>query len=183
MNHRMVGASLAFALLVGGVLAADAVKSGPQPGQGVAAFHPLNVTGDKAGQKNCLVWSNGNNPVAMIFAREVSDPLTSLVKKIDAATAKNKSCSMGSFVVFCSDSEGLEKQLKDLASKETLNNTVLTIDNPAGPKGFNVVKDADVTVVLYKNKKVVVNHAFKKGELKDQDIEKVLGDLSKILPQ
>ena len=50
----------------------------------------------------------------MIFAREVTDDLTSLVKKIDAATAENKSARMGSFVVFLSDDEGLEAKLKDL---------------------------------------------------------------------
>ena len=45
----------------------------------------------------------------MIFAREVSDNLTSLVKKVDAATAKNSACRMGSFVVFLNDDESLEK--------------------------------------------------------------------------
>src|SRR5215831_9932157 len=99
----------------------------------------------------------------MIFAREVSDPLTSLVKKIDAATAKNSDCRMGSFVVFCSDDEGLEKKLKDLSEKEKLKKIVLAIDNPAGPRGYNVAKDSDVTVVLYTRQNVKVNHAFKKG--------------------
>ena len=118
----------------------------------------------------------------MIFAREVSDPLTSLVKKIDAATAKNSSCNMGSFVVFLSDDDRLEKTLKDLADKEKIKNTALTIDNPAGPKGYGVSKNADVVVVLYKNKNVKVNYTFKKGQLKDKDIDTIVGDLKKILP-
>ena len=50
----------------------------------------------------------------MIFAREVSDNLTSLVKKIDAETAKNKKAKMGSFVVFISQDEKLGDKLKDL---------------------------------------------------------------------
>jgi hypothetical protein len=54
MKNPIVG-SLAVALLISGVALAADLKSGPQPGQGCAAFHPLNVTGDKAGQKNCLV--------------------------------------------------------------------------------------------------------------------------------
>ena len=126
---------------------------------------------------------NGNNPVAMIFAREVSGPLTSLVKKLDAQTAKNSDCKMGSFVVFCSDAEGLDKQLKALSDKEGLKNLVLAIDNPAGPKPYNVAKDADITVVLYTKSKVMANYAFKKGELKDADIEKIVADVSKILPK
>ena len=119
----------------------------------------------------------------MIFAREVSDPLTSLVKKIDAATAKHSDCHMGSFVVFLSGDEGLEKQLKELAKKDKIEHTVLSIDNPAGPRGYNIAKDADVTVVLYTNQKVKANYAFKKGELKDAGITSILKDVSKILPE
>lgn len=116
----------------------------------------------------------------MIFAREVSDNLTSLVKKIDEATIKNKSRDMGSFVVFLSDSETLEKELKDLAAKNNLKQCVLTIDSPAGPKGYHVARDADITVVLYKERKVEANHAFKKGEMKAADIEKIIADIAKI---
>jgi hypothetical protein len=119
----------------------------------------------------------------MIFAREISDSLTSLVKKIDAATADNKDCRMGSFVVFCSDEEGLEKKLKELADKEKLGKIVLTIDNPSGPTRYNVAKDADVTVVLYTQGNVKANYAFKKGELKGADVDKIVGDLEKILPK
>jgi hypothetical protein len=119
----------------------------------------------------------------MIFAREITDGLTSLVKKIDDATDKHNDCRMGSFVVFCSDEEGLEKKLKDLADKEKLKHIVLTIDNPAGPKSYEIAKDADVTVVLYTQQNVKANYAFKKGELKDADINKIVSDVSKILPE
>ncbi len=116
----------------------------------------------------------------MIFARELSGPVASLVKKIDAATAQNADAKMCSFAVFCSDSDGLEKQLKQFADKEKLSRCILTIDNPAGPRGYKIAKDADVTVILYVKKKVQANHAFKKGELNDQAIEKILADLPKI---
>lgn len=120
----------------------------------------------------------------MIFAREISDRLTSLVKKIDAATEKNSDCRMGSFVVFLNDDEGLEKQLKTLADKEKLKHIVLTIEtDSSGPPKYKVAKEADVTVLLYTKSKVQANYAFKKGELKDKDIEKIVNDLSKILPE
>jgi len=119
----------------------------------------------------------------MIFAREVSGPLTSLVKKIDQATAKNSEAHMGSFVVFCSNEEGLEKQLKELAKKQKLQHIVLTVDNPAGPKNYEIAKQADVTVVLYTKGKVMANYAFRKGELKDKDVDQVIGDVKKILPE
>jgi hypothetical protein len=119
----------------------------------------------------------------MIFAREINDGLTSLVKKIDEATDKHSDCRMGSFVVFCSDEEGLEKKLKDLADKEKFKHIVLTIDNPSGPNKYEIAKDAEVTVVLYTQQNVKANYAFKKGELKEADINKIVSDVSKILPE
>src|SRR5690242_18270960 len=112
----------------------------------------------------------------MIFAREVSGPLTSLVKKLDAATAKNKDARMGSFVVFLSDDENMEKKLKDLAKKNKIENTILTIvEKKDGPEGYDIDKDADVTVVLYVKKNVKANYAFKKGQMKDKDVNKIVG--------
>jgi hypothetical protein len=56
MRSRIaVGASLALALLAGGLLAAEALKSGPQVGDSVNSFEPLNVTGEYAGEKKCQV--------------------------------------------------------------------------------------------------------------------------------
>ncbi len=117
----------------------------------------------------------------MIFAREVSDPLTSLVKQIDAVNDKNS--KMNSFVVFLSDKEGLKDQLKDLAKKESLKHMVLSIDNPAGPKGYGVAKEADITVVLYTKRTVKSNYAFRKGELNAAAIDKIVADIPKILPE
>lgn len=119
----------------------------------------------------------------MIFAREISDPLTSLVKRIEEATANNASCKMGSFVVFCSDEEGLDKKLKELADKIALKHLVFAIDNKSGPTSYKIAKDADVTVVLYTQGNVKANRAFKKGELKDKDIDAIVNDVAKILPE
>ena len=117
----------------------------------------------------------------MIFAREVTPTLTSLVKKIDAETAKNKDKKMGSFAVFMSDDPKLEDALKELAKKENLTNFILSIDNPAGPAAYKVDKNADITVVLYNKRKVEANYAFKKGELKDADVSKIIADIAKIV--
>jgi hypothetical protein len=104
-----------------------------------------------------------------------------LVKKIDETNASNG--GMASCVVFCSDEEGLDKKLKELAGKEKLKKTILTIDNPAGPGEYRIAKDAEVTVLVYRDKTVSANLAFKKGELKAADADKVLAELGKILPK
>ncbi len=120
----------------------------------------------------------------MIFARDLSDPLASLAKKIDAATDKNSECKMGSFIVFLNDDEGIDKKLKDLADKEHLEKISLaTLSSKSGPEAYKIAKDADVTVVLYSKNKCQANYAFKKGELTDSAVDKIVTDLTKILPE
>ncbi len=111
----------------------------------------------------------------------MSDNLTSLVKKIDEATVKNKDKKMESFVVFLNDDEKLKTQLKELAEKENLTKTVLAIDAPAGPAPYSIAKDADITVVMYVKRNVKANHAFKKGEIKPANIDQIVADVSKII--
>ncbi len=119
----------------------------------------------------------------MIFARKISDPLTSLVKKLDAATVANQDELMGSFVVFLSDAEDLPGKLKSLAKTASLKECVLAIDHPAGPEGYKVAREAEVTVILYTGGNVKANFTFRQGELNDKAIAKVIGSLSKILPE
>jgi hypothetical protein len=166
--------ALAALVVASSVVLAAGVKSGPQTGARVPGpFHPLNINGDKAGQKNCLFCSNGDRPVAMIFAREVTPALTKLIKEIDVAT-KASGDKKGSFVVFLGDKTSLEGKLKSVVEKQKLTDCVLSIDNPAGPEGYEVSKDADVTIVLYKERKVKNNWAFKKGELTEKTIPTVV---------
>jgi hypothetical protein len=174
------------AVLVGYTVAGGGqLKSGPQAGEKVPGpFHPLNCNGEFAGKKQCLYCINGFNPVAMIFAREATPQVTKLIKKIDAVTTKYKDNDMGSFIVFLSDKEGLDNQLKDLAKNENLKNIVLAIDNPPGPEGYEVARDANVTVVLYHKNVVSVNQAFRSAnDLTDAAIDQIVADCAKIQPK
>ena len=180
--YRVLAATvLGSVVLMTSVYAGGALKSGPQPGKEVPGpFHPLNITGEAAGEKFCLYCSNGDNPVAVVFAREATPAVAKLLKQLDEATVKNAKAEMGSFAVFCNDKEGLDKQLKKLAEDQKLTKLVLAIDNPTGPEKYKIAKDAEVTVVLYTNREVKANHAFRKGELTDAAISKVVGDVAKI---
>lgn len=181
MYRTLAATVLGFVVLMTSVYAGGALKSGPQTGQDVPGpFHPLNVTGESAGKKACLYCSNGENPVAVVFAREATPAVAKLLKELDAATVKNEKAKMGSYAVFCSDKDGLDKQLEKLAKDQKLSMLVLAIDNPAGPEKYKIAKDADVTVVLYTNFEVKANHTFRKGELTDAAITKVVGDVAKI---
>ncbi len=172
---------LGSTLMLTAVYAGGALKSGPQAGQDVPGpFHPLNITGENAGKKGCLYCSNGGNPVAVVFAREATPEVAKLLKELDSATVKNAKVEMGSYAVFCSDKDGLDKQLTKLAADQKLTKLILSIDNPAGPEKYKIAKDAEVTVLLYTEFEVKANHAFRKGELNAAAITKVVADVAKI---
>jgi hypothetical protein len=55
-SRFIVGAFAVMALATAGVMAGDALKSGPQEGRDIPGpFHPTNLTGAMAGKKHCLV--------------------------------------------------------------------------------------------------------------------------------
>lgn len=173
----------ALVAVAGGFATAAEIKSGPQVGEKLAGpFHPLNVNGDSAGKKACLYCKNGDNPVAMVFARTIDAGTEKLIAEIEKQTAANAKCDMGAYVVFLSDDDKMADKLKEVAAKLKLKHTILSVDNPAGPDKYNVSKDADLTVVLYTARTSKVNYAFAKGKITDKDIEAISKDVSKITP-
>jgi hypothetical protein len=183
-NPTRVAVSLLLVALLASPLAADEpLRSGLQPGEEIATtFEPLNVTGPHAGEPYCLICENGFSPVAMLFAREVSEPLVKLLVRLDAATAQHQAHQMGSFVVFLDDNPELPRQLSELARKHAFKHLVLSIDPPAGPEGFKVSPEAELTAVLYYEQVVKANHALRKGELTPKAVDRILADVPKILP-
>lgn len=116
-----------------------------------------------------------------VFARETSEPLTSLVKQVNAEIAKND--ALKSFVVVLTDDKTkTSKTLKEMASKGDVKNVPLTlVDDPAGPPDYKIAKDADVTVMFWKGGKVKYNYAFAKGKLSDADVKTIVADIPKLL--
>lgn len=54
-NRFAVGAFAVAVLALSSAMAGETLKSGLQVGESPTPFHPLNVTGSEAGQKQCLV--------------------------------------------------------------------------------------------------------------------------------
>jgi hypothetical protein len=163
--------------------AAERVKSGPQVGEELpGTFKPRNVTGPDAGQLTCIFCEYGESPVAMVFARTPSAPLTRLLKRLDAETARHKAAGLASCVIFLSADEALPGQLQQLAEREKVQHTILRTFKPEGPQDYKLDPKADVTVVLFLDRVVKGNYAFAKGEMKDQDIAAIAAELAKMLP-
>ena len=64
------------------------------------------------------------------------------------------------------------KQLRDYV--------VGVFEDVEGPPSYRLHNDADITVLLFVKQKVVVNHAFRAGELTEAKIKAILDELPKI---
>ena len=115
-----------------------------------------------------------------VFARKTSEPLASLVKQIDKKIGENG--ELKSFVVIIpKKGENPASALEKLAKDATIKHVPLTIgESPDGPPDYEVARDADVTVLMWKEHRVRVNHAYK-GELTEKDIGEIVTDIPKVL--
>jgi hypothetical protein len=118
--------------------------------------------------------------VVCVFARKTSEPLTSLVKQIDQKIGENT--ALKSFVVITpSKGENPADALKKMASDAGIKHVPLTIgESPNGPPDYEVARDADVTVLMWRGHRVRVGQGYK-GELTDKDISAILADIPKVL--
>ena len=118
-----------------------------------------------------------------VFTREITDNLTSLVKKIEKIVADNSEKKMAAFVVHLTDDpDASEETLKKLAKKHGIKNVPLTnFDGLAGPPDYKIAEEADVTVLMWVKGTVKVNFALRKGELTKKKIKEIVAATAKIL--
>jgi hypothetical protein len=115
-----------------------------------------------------------------VFARKTSEPLASLVKKIDKKIGENS--SLKSFVVIMTkDGDKTREDLKKLAKDAGVEHVPLTmIGEKDGPPDYEISANADITVLMWRRHAVKVGHGYK-GELADKDIETIVSDIPKLL--
>lgn len=134
------------------------------------------ITGPLRTKSVCYVCRNGDRPVVMLLVRKVTPELTGLLKKIDEAVDANRAAGLRSFGVFLSqDSRTLAPQLQTLAFDAEINLPLTIAAAPAdGPGGEATHPDAAVTVLLYREQRVLANFAYRTGELGESQIETIM---------
>ncbi len=115
-----------------------------------------------------------------VFARKTTEPLTGLVKQIDEKIGENG--KLKSFVVILNASgEKSAAELRALAKAAGIKQVPLTMSqDPAGVPDYEIAKDADVTVVMWRGQKVRSARGYK-GELSEGDIAAIVAEIPKLL--
>lgn len=115
-----------------------------------------------------------------VFVRKTSEPLASLVKQIDKQIDEN--AKLKSFVVVLGgEPDRGREELRKLAHENGIKHVPLTMfGDPDGPGQYDLSRNADITVLMWKGHKVRFNHAYK-GELTNKEIEEIVADIPKLL--
>ncbi len=173
-------ALLALLFCTSSAWAQSSLKSGMQPGDKVAAFRVNDVTGPrKDARPLCYACAFGKHAVINIQTRRISPELMTLVKELDplvSPASRIKGESKHGFVVLLTEEIGqAEKELTSAAAKFKIKNMPFTIfDDLAGPKSYQVAKDAEVTLMMWDKNVVKKNFAFASATLKPADIKEVV---------
>ncbi len=154
----------------------DPIRSGPQPGSRPGPYAMNVVTGPKRGVLHCYIRETADKPAVIVFARTATDTLGKLAAGIDKAVIRNKEADLRSWITFLHpDLVSFDPKLVQWARQHAVANVPLAVvEDLAGPPGYTISKDADVTVILSVKQKVVANFAFRAGELTDARVEEVL---------
>lgn len=151
-------------------------ESGLKVGAKVPQFYVRAVSGAHQNKSVCYVCRNGDRPVVMLIARDMTPELTQLLQKVDALVDQNRAAGLRGFGVFLpQEGKELFPKVQTLAFNAHLS-MPLTIATTAteGPSGQEIHPDASLTVILYRDQTVTANFAYRAGQLDAKAIEAIL---------
>jgi hypothetical protein len=185
MMRRCAAALTLIALA--GAASAENLVSGPQKGERIPGdFRVLFLSGDHAGEKGSPVSMKGSTPTALLFANDVSDPLTALLRRIDARlgeAATRGDDARAAFIVFGGDDARLKERLRDLVAKEKWKRVVVCCGPTDGIDKYEIADESELTAVILGDGSVKANFAFRKGEFSADWADAILKSLSEVLPK
>jgi hypothetical protein len=121
--------------------------------------------------------------MAIVFARSPNDSLGKFLASLDKALVAHKASNPNAWVTFLSDNQpALEPKLIEWSRKHGLANIPIGVfEDNDGPPSYRLSRDAEVTILLAVNQKVVVNFALRLGELTEEKGKEIVAALPKIM--
>jgi hypothetical protein len=172
-------------VLVGMMTAAAAETpcvSGPREGQRPGPYSFVMCTGDNRGKSHCYICETADRPAVILFARNLSAPLGKLIGKLDRALVDYRKNDLRSWVTLLhEDQSKFDPDVLAWYKKHALRHVPVGVfEDVEGPPSYRLHRDADVTVLLSVRQKVVLNRAYRAGELNDARIDEIIAGIVKI---
>ncbi|MSR52714.1 MAG: hypothetical protein EXS09_05425 [Gemmataceae bacterium] len=163
-----------------GAIAKDPCVSGPQIGQRPGPYSFLVATGPQRGQPTCYVCETAGKPGIIVFARSLSDPLARVLTKCDDAVVAKDKEGLKTWLTILGEKTVAIDELSKWAKRTGLKSMPVGVfDDPVGPPGYKLAEDADVTILLFIDRKVTANLAFRSGELDEAAMKKVAEEIAR----
>src|SRR5262249_23661099 len=156
--------------------------SGPAEGKRPGPYSFVLCTGNQRGKSHCYICETADRPAVIVFARSLREPPAKLVQGLDRALVEHKKAELRAWVTFLHDDQStFDPEVVGWAKKHAIRGVPLGVfEDQDGPPSYKLARDADVTVLLFVKQKVVVNAAFRAGELSEPKIKSVLASGPKI---
>ena len=190
MAARFLLAGMVCAVLAASaplVAAPPALKSGPQAGERVLPFTSNQVTGEQRGRQYCYVCSLTDETAVLVFARHTDEATGRLLADLRREVRERRAQKLFGWFVFLgadgtASETALEAQAYEFARKHgALALPISALGDPEGPPGYRIAPDADVTVVIFRERKVLYNRAYRTREWSARAAENALSDVEKWL--
>lgn len=167
-----------FAVLCGSN-AADAVFSGPQPGEKTTGFKVIGISGAALGSERDPVTEGAGAPTALIFLHALERSLVPLLRVTDEYGALRKGQLKTEIVFLAPDRTTGEQRIKAAVNSLQLKSNVgLSLDGGEGPGNYGLNKECMMTIVVAKDNKVTANFALVQPGI--SDAPKVIEALAKV---
>jgi hypothetical protein len=163
------------------------VRSGLPVGMRPLPFTSNLVTGPYRGQQHCYICELKEEPVVLVFARNMDPATAELMRRVQQAALKHADSKLFGWFVFLGPGAApaearLEAAAYDFANaNEATSLAVAALGDPQGPPGYRIAPDADITVLLFRNKKVIANFAYRKADWNVAAADAVLRGLPKLI--
>ena len=114
------------------------------------------------------------------FAKTPNDALAGLAKQLDKLVADNQEKKLAAVINFIGEpNDETMAKIAEFGQQHSIQNVALTVT--ADAQKFKVNDAAELTVMCYKGKKVVANHAVGSGGLDEAAVKGIVGGVNSIL--
>jgi hypothetical protein len=111
----------------------------------------------------------------------VNEPLAKLVAACDEAVGSKAKDGVRGWMTVLGEKTIAVDDLGKWAKQAGLKTMPVGVfDDPVGPPSYKLADDADLTVLLFADHKVVANFAFRKGELDEAASKQILEEVKRL---
>ena len=161
---------------------ADAVFSGPQPGEKTTGFKVAGISGSASDSERDPIVDNKGGSIALVFLHGLERSLVPLLRVVDEYGALRKDKLRTEVIFLAPDRITGEQRMKAAVNSLKLKSNVgVSLDGIEGPGNYGLNKECLMTIVIAKDNKVTSNFALVQPGIADAPqviaaLAKVVGD-------